>query len=104
MTLNYMLCCLLLKNDLNKFRQLFETCYPPTNVLPKAYQEAFLEMAKIGMIDIRRFPIDQINTFRYRRFIEMVAKGKDEELEKQFGDTWWHYSYLKMKEMRAKNK
>ena len=100
MILDYLLCGLLLKNDLEKFRKLYDLCYFPSKELPKAYQEALLEMAYFDMIDLQRYPIDQVNALRHQNFIEMIRKGNDKELEKQFGDTWWHYSYRKLKEIR----
>ena len=95
MILDYLLCFLLMKNDLDKFQQLYTYAYQPPKVLPKVYQEALLEMAKIGMIDIRRYPINPINSIRYQSFNNLVAKGNNHKVKKLFGDTWWNYSYRK---------
>jgi len=90
---DYVLCSLLLKNDLNKFLQMYEAFYLSPKELPKVYQEALLEIANSGMIDLRSYPVNPINTLRHKSFREMAAKGNDHELEKHFGDTWWYYSY-----------
>jgi hypothetical protein len=94
LTLDYLLCCLLLKNDPVKFLNLYSACYPPSpERIPQAYQEALLVMASMGKISIGNFPIDKINEIRFRSFNDLAGKGNDRELEKQFGDTWWYYSY-----------
>ena len=97
MILDYMLCCLLLKNDLKKFEKLFNSFYNPPKILPKAYQEALTEMVDFKMTDIRNYPVDSNNEIRLRNFKKLFSTGNEKELEKQFGDTWWYYSYQKMK-------
>ncbi len=96
LALDYMSCCLLLKNDPVKFLKLYDACYPPSpERIPQAYQEVLLVMANMGKINISNFPIDKINEIRFRSFNDLVSKGNGKELEKQFGDTWWYYSYKK---------
>ena len=96
MTADYLLCYLLLKTDLDKFLALFKMCYKPSsNEMPQAYQEALLFLAGDGKINIRDYPIPQATIQRYLSFNSMVNKGKDNELQKQFGDTWCWYSYRK---------
>ena len=104
MILDYMLCYQLLKNDLNNFLQIYETDYPTPKELPKAYQEALLEIPMLEMVNFRRYPINQINISRHRSFYELAKKGNNNELEKQFGDTWWNYSFQKKKSVQSKKK
>jgi hypothetical protein len=93
MALDYLLCYLLLKNDLTRFLNLFQTCYPAETRLPKAYQEALLALDNMGKTDIRNYPVDKINEVRFRSFNQTVRQGDEKKLEKQFGNTWWYYSY-----------
>jgi len=97
MILDYVLCTLLLKNDLVKFQNVYNRYYPDRQILPQSYQEALLEMANRKMVDVRRFPIDKNNEIRYRSFNDLVVKRNEKDLKKQFGDTWWYYSYQKSK-------
>ena len=97
MVLDYLLCCLLLKNDPSRFLNLYNTFYQSPKEMPKVYQEALLLIVNMGgTVDIRNYPIDKININKFFRFIDLVEKRNDKELEKQFGDTWWYYSYQKM--------
>ena len=97
MALDYLLCCLLLKNDPSRFLSLYNTFYQSPKELPKVYQEALLLIVNMGgTIDIRQYPIANINIERFFRFIDLIEKRNDKEIEKQFGDTWWYYSYRKM--------
>jgi hypothetical protein len=95
MILDYLLCYQLLKNDPAKFMPLFNAFYQPTKELPKAYQEALLAVAGMGgQIDINNYPIDKINAGRFLNLMSLLEKrNNDKELEKQFRDTWWYYSY-----------
>ena len=93
MTLEYMLCCLLLKNDLDKFLQLFNLCYPRQANIPQAYQEALVLIASTGKISIKNYPIDNTLPTRLLSFNQLAAKKNHAELKKQFGDTWWYYAW-----------
>ena len=105
LTLDYILCYLLLSNDPAKFLELFSFCYPLTSskVLPKAYQEALLFIANMGKADINNYPISPINETRFHKFNELANMNRNAELEKQFGDTWWWYSYRKIKTTQPKS-
>jgi hypothetical protein len=93
LTLDYLLCCLLLKNDLEKFMNVFVSFYPSSSKIPMAYQEALLALASLDKIDIRNYQIDKNNEDRFRSFTNLVNKGNVKELKKQFSNTWWYYSY-----------
>ena len=93
MTLEYMLCCLLLKNDLDKFLQLFNLCYPRQATLPQAYQEALVLIASTGKISVKNYPIDNTLPARLLSFNQLAAKKNHAELKKQFGNTWWYYAW-----------
>jgi hypothetical protein len=94
MVTDYLLCCLLLKNDLAKFLSVFSACYPDMpRKLPQAYQEAFLLLADRGKIDIRNFPVDPITEARFRNVKLLAERNNNAELKKQFGNTWWFYYY-----------
>jgi len=94
MALDYVLCCLLLKNDPERFLKVFNMYYMPSQGrLPQAYQEALLLIAATGKIDIRNYPIDKINEASFQKFNDLAGRGKKVELKKQFGNTWWWYYF-----------
>jgi len=96
MMLDYLLCYLLLKNELEKFLNLFNTGYQPSSdELPRAYQEALLFIAGMGKTDIQDYPIPLTVMQRYQAFNSMATKGDEAGLKKKFGDTWWYYSWKK---------
>ena len=93
LTLDYLLCYLLLKQDPEKFLNVFNACYQPSHKeLPQAYQEALLYIADMGKIDIENYPISQVNMLRYQSFCYAVSKGNEADIKKKFSDTWWYYS------------
>jgi hypothetical protein len=95
MVIDYLLCCLLLKNELAKFLSVFSACYPAMpKKLPQTYQEAFLLLADMGKTDIRYFPIEEINKVRFRNFKALADRKNNAELKKQFADTWWYNYHL----------
>ena len=95
MVIDYLLCCLLLKNELAKFLSVFSACYPAMpKKLPQTYQEAFLLLADMGKTDIRYFPIEEINKARFRNFKALADRKNNAELKKQFADTWWYNYHL----------
>jgi hypothetical protein len=99
MMLDYLLCYLLLKNDLEKFLNLFNICYQSSsNELPQAYQEALLFIAGMGKIDIRNYPISPTIMQRYQTFYSMATKGNEAGLKKKYSDTWWYYSWKKKRD------
>ena len=94
MVIDYLLCSLLLKNELPKFLSVFQASHPyMPEKLPQTYQEAFLLLADMGKIDIRSFPIDQMTVVRFRNFKELAGRRDDAKLKKQFANTWWWYHY-----------
>ena len=97
MALDYLLCYLLLHNNLPRFQPLFDMYYlPASKKIPQAYQEALLFLAFMGKAEIRNYPIDPTNEMRFRAFNELVKSRNEAELKRQFGDTWWYYSRKKM--------
>ena len=93
--LDYLLCSLLLNNDITRFYSLFQSSYPTPDELPKAYQEALLLLANMGMIDIRNYPIDKVTSERFSLFINQIRRIEEKGFEKHFGDTWWYYFFRK---------
>ena len=92
---DYLLCYMLLQNDIDKFLALFNILYNNTSTrIPQAYQEALLSAANMSKIDPRKYPIDRENEIRFREFIEYSSNGNKHILKERFGDTWWYYSYL----------
>ena len=102
MMLDYLLCYLLMKNDLEKFLNLFDTCYKSSNSkLPRAYQEALLFIASIGKIDIQKYPVSSSVIQQYRNFSSLANNKKNEaEIKKLYGNTWWYYFWKKRNEKK----
>lgn len=101
MTLDYILCHLLLKKDLPKFCQLLEMFYSSNKEnIPKAYQEAILVAMTSNKSALKkRYTIDpQINKSfsNYNALFRNASKNKQQakELMKAFKDTWWYYSHF----------
>ena len=98
MMLDYLLCCLLLRNDTEKFLNLFNMCYQSSSkALPQAYQEALVLIAGMGKITIQNYRIDNIHQLKYKNFCMLANTQNHAKLEEQFGNTWWYYSYQRMK-------
>ena len=98
MLLDCLLCYSLLQNDVSNFLALFNIFYALSpKEIPQAYQEALLLIADMRKMDIRHYPIDEINEIRFRTFLDGMKKRDTAELKRQFGDTWWYYSWQKMK-------
>ena len=96
MILDYLLCYMLLKNDVEQFLNLFDMCYQQSSEqLPQAYQEALLSIAGMGKINIQDYTIDNINQLNFKKFSTLSDKQNHAAMKKQFGDTWWYYSYKK---------
>ena len=101
MTLDYILCGLLLNKDLDKFCQLFSYFYKVNGnrKIPKAYEEALLTALAMGKTDLSHYPIsqDRRGAFAdYNALIRHASKNKKEaaELMKRFKDTWWYYFHF----------
>jgi hypothetical protein len=98
MILDYLLCGLLLKNNLEAFLNLFNMCYPHSaKEIPQAYQEALLYIAAMEKIDIKNYSIHSNNFLRFNTFNDLLNRGKAVELKNKFGNTWWYYSCKKSK-------
>lgn len=102
MTLDYILCGLLLNKDLNKFCQLFTRFYPEKTGkrVPKVYEEALLVAIAMGNSKIENNYT--ISPERRKLFLDYTALqrtcGKDKEsakvILKEFKNTWWYYFHF----------
>ena len=110
MTLDYILCGLLLNKDLNKFCQLFTHFYPKngSRKIPKAYEEAILTAVAAGNQDFSGYTIspDRRKAFAdYNALLRHAGKNRKGAAEtmKDFKDTWWYYChFIEPKDMDAK--
>ena len=96
LTRDYMLCYLLLKNDFQRFMNVFMYIYEHNMYnerLPQAYQEAILLVANMGRIELQNFPIEQINITRFEQFKQLAEIGNRTQLKRRFSDTLWYYIY-----------
>ena len=92
---DYLLCYMLLQNDIDRFLALFNILYYNLSIrIPQAYQEALLSAANMRKIDLRNYPIDREHEIRFREFIEYSSSGDKNILKKRFSDTWWYYAYM----------
>lgn len=99
MTLDYILCGLLLNRDLQKFCQLFTHFYPKGRKIPKAYEEALLVAIAMGNQDLANYTIsaDRRKAFAdYNALLRHAGKHKKEaaEIMKSFKDSWWYYNHF----------
>lgn len=102
MTLDYILCGLLLNKDLGKFCRIFDFFYPVKEKrISRAYQEALMVAMTVGNRDVtgKSYPFDPEVTRRfedYNALYRTVAKNKEQarEIMKDFKDTWWYYFHF----------
>lgn len=110
MTLDYILCGLLLNKDLSKFCQLFSHFYRKADgqKLPKAYEEAILTSLAMGNPDLSESLVgaERRKAFAdYNALLRHTGKNKKEaaEMMKGFKDTWWYYyHFIEPKDMDMK--
>ena len=110
MTLDYILCGLLLNKDLSKFCQLFAHFYRVTDgkKIPKAYEEAILMALSMGNPDLSSYTIspDRRRAFAdYTALLRHAGKSKKDaaEIMKGFKDSWWYYyHFIEPKDMDLK--
>lgn len=102
MTLDYILCGLLLNKDLGKFCTLFTGFFPvETKRIPKAYQEALLvarTMKNSGIADKNySFDPEIVKKFEdYNAIFRTYGKNKElgKEMMKNFQHTVWYYFHF----------
>lgn len=101
MTLDYILCGLLLNKDLDKFCQLFTHFYRIADgrKIPKAYEEALLMALSMGNPNLSNYTVslDRRKAFAdYNALLRHAGKNKKEAagLMKDFKDTWWYYCHF----------
>lgn len=110
MTLDYILCGLLLNKDVSKFCQLFSHFYRKADgrKIPKAYEEAILTALAMGNPDLSEtmVSVERRKAFAdYNALLRHAGKNKKEaaEIMKGFKDTWWYYChFVETKDMDVK--
>lgn len=92
----YLMSWCLLKKDLERFEQCFSLIR--SSVMTKSYQEALLLLWAMTHDDLDTLPADlqSQNVRRLGSFLEAYQAGTSEdEMLRQFGDTYWFYYYYR---------
>lgn len=101
MTLDYILCGLLLNKDVNKFCQLFKYFYRVKDgqKIPKAYEEALLVAVTMGNQSVAGYPVSAERRKAYQDYNALFrnySKNKSTAMAvmKDFKNTWWYYCHF----------
>ena len=97
-TIDYMLCELLLKKDFQKFSRLFEICYDyrPEVRLPKAYSEAFMILAAVSNNSalINRASAEVRSA--YADYMQLYQSSATRQIKEKYSNTlWYHVHFVK---------
>lgn len=97
--LDYLLCYYLLNENLNRFKDTFDTYYKGKfEFVPRLYEEALLQvLSKSSDEEIAGYQIPQDVIEDYRDYIRCKSGRKaKEELRDRYSSTYWYYSdYIK---------
>lgn len=109
LTLDYILCGLLLNKDLGKFCQIFTGFYPYNagDRIPAAYEQALLVAMTLGREDVVEknygFTSESMEVYQNFNVLFSVCDKNKERAKKdmqQFRNTWWYYfHFVEMKPM-----
>ena len=96
--IQYLMSWCLLKKDLDRFEQCFSLVRG--GVMNRSYQEALLLHWVMTHTDFEGLPFDLQgqNVSRLGRFVEAYQSGtSEEEMLREFGDTYWFYYFYRYK-------
>lgn len=90
---DYLLCFLLLRNDVSEFVEEFNR-HSWTGTVPRIYREALL-LASLRDNSEPSPLVDEATRKRFERYAELAEKGSKGALASQMGNTYWYYvNYL----------
>lgn len=93
--LDYLLCYYLLNENLNSFKNAFDTYYKGKfEVVPRLYEEALVQvLSKSSDEEVAGYQIPQDVIENYQDYIHCKSGRKaKEELRERYSSTYWYYS------------
>ena len=93
--LDYLLCYYLLNENLNSFKNTFDTYYKGKfEVVPRLYEEALVQvLSKSSDEEVAGYQIPQDVIENYQDYIHCKSGRKaKEELRERYSSTYWYYS------------
>lgn len=93
--LDYLLCYYLLNENLNSFKNTFDTYYKRKfEVVPRLYEEALVQvLSKSSDEEVDGYQIPQDVIEDYQDYIHCKSGRKaKEELRERYSSTYWYYS------------
>ena len=93
--LDYLLCYYLLNENLNSFKNTFDTYYKGKfEVVPRLYEEALVQvLSKSSDEEVAGYQIPQDVIENYQDYIHCKSGRKaTEELRERYSSTYWYYS------------
>lgn len=95
--IDYMLCGLLIKRDLDRFytvlKQIYSRSYLCSSPLPRHYEEALLMLAQKRPEILNEFTITPERTQEIQKYGDLMKKGiaGAQLLKMEYGNTFWYY-------------
>ena len=93
--MDYLLCYYLLNENLNSFKNTFDTYYKGKfEVVPRLYEEALVQvLSKSSDEEVAGYQIPQDVIEDYQDYIHCKSGRKaKEELRERYSSTYWYYS------------
>lgn len=92
-----LLCGLLASRDLDGFAELFPSVagrvYPPSQPLPRHYEEALLLLSRRNPEILNMYPVNSLRAKEFGRFVELMDSDRRAQACAMYPDSFWAYMY-----------